>query len=81
MTGIFVPSPQNISHSIISPGAKLVIGIELLEIYSSEGIPTQRTSLTANPVPKVSRGPKARKIDNSPKPLLETNLSGLALQY
>ena len=30
-------------------------------------------------VPKVSSGPKARKIANSPNPLLATSLKGLAV--
>ena len=33
----------------------------------------------ASPVPIVKRGPNARKIDNSPKPLLATSLRGGAV--
>ena len=33
----------------------------------------------ANNVPRVSSGPKAKKIANSPSPLLEANLIGLAV--
>ena len=33
----------------------------------------------AYPVPSVRSGPKARKIANSPKPLLATSLKGLAV--
>ena len=33
----------------------------------------------AKPVPIVNKGPKAKKIESSPRPLLATNLSGLAV--
>ena len=33
----------------------------------------------AKPDPNVNNGPNAKKIDNSPKPFLETNLSGGAV--
>ena len=33
----------------------------------------------ANPVPKVRRGPNARKSDNSPRPYSDDSLIGLAV--